>query len=875
MTLNDIELQLNKAVQFHQAGRIQDATKIYERILNVDPAHADALHLLGFASHQLKRNDKAMDLIQRAIQICPESAPYHNSLGMVLRELGRPNEAVSCYQRALALDPNLVESHNNLGVLLQDLNRLEEAASHFRKALTLRPDIAELYNNMGNVCQAHLQPEKALPYYQKAIEISSDYAEAYYNLGNAYQEMGRFYEALDNYNQAIKFHADYPEVFYNMGNAYQGLEKPVEAIQCYQKALALNPESIEALINMGIALENQGKHEEANSLLKKGLEIDPSSSEIHYYLGVTYQNQGKLDMALASFKMALELNPKHTNAWHHMGIVYQEQGRMAQALTCYKKTLELKPDYPEVYHNKGMVLQRLGKTEEAIQSFKKALDLKAGLSQTHVSLGNAFKEKGRLNESLAYYRKAIEKDPNNAKAHSHLLHQARETCDWNIVDDLVAKLDLLTKTSLERGEKTAEMPFLSLMRETDPSIYLAIARSWSRSISQKMSNITLPFSFKDRGIPKEKITVGYLSNTFRNHPGSHLILGLFRLHNRNDFNVLCYSYGENDGSHYRKRIEQDCDRFADLRDMSHADAADLIYKDEVDILVDLRGHTRGNRFISALRPAPIQISYLGYPGTTGADFYDYLITDKTVSPEEHVQYYSEKFVYMPHCYQINDREQPISRKIWEKKDFHLPEKSFVFCSFNGPNKIEPVMFDVWMRILLKVPGSILWLLKVNEIAEKNLRREALSRGVNPERLVFSEGLPKSEHLARFKLADLALDTRIYNGHTTTSDALWAGVPVVTLKGRYFPARVSASILGAVGLPELVTHSIDEYETLAVRLANHFNELKELKQKLAKNRLTEPLFDTPRFTRNLEKAYKQMWELMLAGKSPQEIEIVES
>jgi len=626
---------------------------------------------------------------------------------------------------------------------------------------------------------------------------------------------------------------------------------------------------------MGITLGKQSRYDEAIFFLKKGIEINPFSSETHYYLGTLYQNRGKLDAALASFKKALELNPKNTNAWHHMGIVYQEQGRLAQALIHYKKTLELKPDYPEAYHNKGTVLQRLGKTEEAIQSFKKALDLKAELCQTHISLGNALKEKGRLKESLAYYRKAIEKDPNNAKTHSHLLHMARETCDWNILDTLVAKLDLLTKMSLKKGEKTAEMPFLSLMRETDPSVYLAIAKSWSRSIAQKMSNLIPPFSFKNSSIFKKKITVGYLSNTFRNHPGSHLILGLFRLHKRHDFNVFCYSYGEDDGSYYRKRIEQDCDRFVDIRDMSHADAAGLIYKDEVDILVDLRGHTKGNRFISALRPAPIQVSYLGYPGTTGADFYDYLITDKTVSPEEHVQYYSEKLVFMPHCYQINDHKQSISNKIWEKRDFHIPEKSFVFCSFNGPNKIEPVMFDAWMRILLKVPESILWLLKVNEMAEKNLRQEALARGVNPERLIFSEGLPKSEHLARFKLADLALDTRIYNGHTTTSDALWAGVPVVTLKGKYFPARVSASILSAVGLPELVTHSIDEYEALAIKLANHSNELKGLKQKVTKNRVTEPLFDTPRFTRNLEKAYKQMWEIMLAGKSPQQIEIVDS
>ena len=357
-----------------------------------------------------------------------------------------------------------------------------------------------------------------------------------------------------------------------------------------------------------------------------------------------------------------------------------------------------------------------------------------------------------------------------------------------------------------------------------------------------MSNLKIHFSFDVRRTSKTKIVIGYLSNDFRNHATAHLMLSLFGLHNRDEFEIFCYSYGKDDGSYYRARIQHDCDKFVDISTLSYEAAARCIYEDQVDILVDLKGYTRGNRFdICALRPAPIQVSYLGFPGTTGADFIDYIITDKIVTPKDHNPYYSEKFVYMPHCYQVNDNTQSISNKNWTKVDFGLPESCFVFCSFNQPYKIDPVLFGIWMRILRQVPEAVLWLIVENKIAEDNLRREAEARGVQSERLIFAKRLPKDEHLSRLKFADLALDTRIYNGHTTTSDALWAGVPVITLQGSHFASRVSSSILSAIGIPDLITYSLEEYEALAIRLAHNPAELKEIRQRSAKNRLDMPLF----------------------------------
>ncbi len=366
----------------------------------------------------------------------------------------------------------------------------------------------------------------------------------------------------------------------------------------------------------------------------------------------------------------------------------------------------------------------------------------------------------------------------------------------------------------------------------------------------------------------------YLSNNFHDHPVAHLMVSLFGLHNRDRFQVFCYSYGPDDGSHYRHRIQKGCDKFIDLRNLNDVDAATRIHEDSVAILVDLKGPYNRLR-ISALCPAPIQVVYLGFLSTTGAGFFDYIIADKLVTPQDHAKYYSENFVYMPHCYQPNDHTQTVSERRWTRNDFGLPEHGFVFCSFNAAYKVEPVVFNAWMNILRQVPQAVLWLLWEDKTTEGNLRHEAQQRDIESERLIFSKRLPMDQHLARLKLADLALDTCIYNGGATTSNALWAGVPVITLQGSHFVSRMSASSLTAVRLPELITRSLAEYEALAIKLALRPMELGGIRQRLAKNRSTQPLFDTHRFARNLEKAYEEMWKIFLAGETPRQIEIAES
>jgi protein O-GlcNAc transferase len=354
------------------------------------------------------------------------------------------------------------------------------------------------------------------------------------------------------------------------------------------------------------------------------------------------------------------------------------------------------------------------------------------------------------------------------------------------------------------------------------------------------------------------------------------MLNLYGSHDRRDFKVNCYSYGQADGYTYRRKIEQDCDNFIDLFHLSHVESARRIYQDGVDILVDLVGHTEDNRMtICGYRPVPIQVSYLGFLGSSGADFMDYIITDRVVTPEAHAPYYSENFVYMPHSYQINDYLTETSQTGVKRQEFGLPDDTFVFCSFNKPYKIEPVMFDSWMNILRKVDNCVLWLISGGKTADWNLKLAARERGVDSGRLIFAEMVPLEQHLERLQLADLALDTRIYNGGATTSNALGTGVPLITLLGDHFVSRMSASSLQAIGLPELITHSLEEYEALAVRLARNPAELRSIRQKLNENRSSTPLFDHLRYVRNLENAYRQMWEIFLTGEKPRQIDVMDT
>ncbi len=670
--------------------------------------------------------------------------------------------------------------------------------------------------------------------YRKAVHC--------FDTARDFETIGEIDNAINNYKEAIDKKPDYSDAFYSLGNIYLNLGKNNEAIEAYLGTIKHDPEHSDAFYNLGLVYQNQNKLQDAALCYEKNLSINDNDVMALNNLATVYHLLGMNEKAVGYFEKALKLNPGDASIYSNMGAVFQDMEFFTQAEDFYTQSLKLDPKNAMACYNMGLVLQRQNDIEK----------------------------------SVAWYERALRIQPDYEKAFNSLFHCYQHICDWDKTSKYNQKLDLLLSKESSDSHTYVEIPFVNLARCEDPLLNYEVAKFWSDDVAYRMARLGVEFDFEEQKYNKNKIVIGYLSNNFRDHPNAHLIVGLLERHDRDLFEINCYSYGKNDKSYYRKRIEAGCDNFNEIGDLSYANAAKKIFDDGVGILIDLIGFTAGSQMeICAFRPAPIQVRYLGFPGSTGSTFIDYIITDKTMTPKKHQKYYSEKFVYMPNCYQVNDDIQIISDKGWKKTDFDLPAKGFVFCSFSSSYKIDPVIFDSWMRILRKVPGSVLWLLKESAKITENLKKEAESRGVSHNRLVFSEKLKKPEHLARLRLADLALDTRIVTGHITTSDALWAGVPLLTLQGDRFISRAPSSILKNIGLSELITHSLEEYEKLAVELATNPDRLTYINDKLKNNRLSEPLFNTSLFTKNYESGLLKMWEIYHCGREPELIEINES
>jgi protein O-GlcNAc transferase len=426
---------------------------------------------------------------------------------------------------------------------------------------------------------------------------------------------------------------------------------------------------------------------------------------------------------------------------------------------------------------------------------------------------------------------------------------------------------------LQNNQVPSETPFLNITRSDDPQLNFAVAKSWSRDIDKRMTGIRKSLGFQYRINNKDKIRIGYISNNFGDHPTAHITRRLYELHNRKRFKILCYSYGADDNSYYRTSIQAGCDTFVDISNLSNAEAAKHVNDDGVDILVDLVGDMRGGRVaIAALRPAPVQVRWLGMAGTTGANFFDYLITDKIVTPQDHSKFYSEKFVYLPNCYQINDNQPFEAECQFLKSTFGIPEGVFVFCCFNTSYKIDTNVFSAWMRILKRSTESVLWLMTHSTNMQENIKKASEKHGVDPARLIFAEKIPKPRHLSRLPLADLALDTLTVNGAASTSDALWAGVPVLTICGKHFASRMSASILSAIGMDSLIASDLESYVGQAVQLSKESQYVLEIKRTLVTNQKNKPLFDTEQFVASLELAYERLWQKHINGHKPTIVDI---
>jgi predicted O-linked N-acetylglucosamine transferase (SPINDLY family) len=550
--------------------------------------------------------------------------------------------------------------------------------------------------------------------------------------------------------------------------------------------------------------------------------------------------------------------PDLSIAWNNRGNVLQDLHRPEEALASYDRALVFLPDYAEALNHRGNALRALKRPEEALASFRRALALRPDLADAFAGLGDTLLELLRPNEAADAFARLVELRPDRDYARGNLLHARMQCCDWTTFREDAAAVE----RDVTAGKRSAGPFGFQAVSQSPESLYLC-----SRAYAADKYPPQSPLCRSERHA-NPKIRLGYLAGEFRTHATSMLMAGLFELHDRTRFELFAFDNGFDDGTPLRRRVETAFDSFIDISRASDLDVAKLIRDRKIDILVNLNGYCGLSRTgVFAHRPCPVQVNYLGFPGTMGTGYMDYIVADRIVIGEDEHRWYSEKVVTLPDCYQVNDSKRGMAGTTPARKEAGLPESGFVFCCFNNNHKLTPDVFDIWMRLLGKVEGSVLWLIQDNAVVAGKLRGEAERRGIASERIVLAPRVSVAAHLARHKLADLFLDTLPYNAHTTASDALWVGVPLLTCMGSSFPGRVAASLLHAVGLPELVTRTFEEYEALALRLAANPSLLAELKARLERNRATCSLFDTERFRRHIESAYITMWERAERGEPP--------
>jgi predicted O-linked N-acetylglucosamine transferase (SPINDLY family) len=745
--------KFKRALGLHQAQRIAEAQKLYREILNQQPRHFDALHLLGVIAAQAGDFLQAVNLISQALAVDSRNGGAHANLGNAQQALGNGQAAAECFLRAIILWPDFAEALNNCANVLLDLGAVDFAYRLSCRAIFVAPGFADAQVTYGRSAQAKGDLDRATKHFEIAIVLQPFHAQALNNLGIAHHSKQDEERAFIYFSRAAQITADYWQAWNNLGNSLIILSHHKDAAQIHTIALCLRPDHADAYTNLSTALNLLTLTNSALSVLEKAIAIDPVNAMAWYNRGNSFKHLEQFPAAIACFEQA-----------------YAYQPSMADALV-------------QVLHARALI------------------------------------------------------------------------CDWR---NLNQSAELMTTLGIDTD---AIHPFGLLSLEDAPLRHKLRAE---KNISQNFAART-ERTFRKPPARPARLKIGYVSADFFDHATMFLMAGLLEQHDKVRFEIHAFSYGPEIMDEYRLRAERAVDHFHTIHRLSDRDAAAMSVELGIDIAIDLKGHTKDSRLgIFAHRAAPIQMTYLGYPGTIGADFIDYLIADETIIPDELSPAYSEKIIRLPDTYQVTDNKRFISPRQFSRSALDLPDQGLIFCCFNNSYKIGPQEFDIWMRLLSACPGSVLWLLNTNEWARANLQNEARLRGIDPGRLIFAPKLPPADHLARLRVADLFLDTFNYNAHTTANDALWAGVPVITKLGASFASRVAGSLLSALGLPELITRTEAEYEALALDLALNPNRLPALKARIAQSIPTAPLFNTALFASNIEAAFDQAYADYLAG-----------
>jgi len=649
-----------------------------------------------------------------------------------------------------------------------------------------------------------------------------------------------------------------------LGGMLYSSRRPAEALASYEAAVRLQPAYVEAYNDRGLALQALGRHAEALASYSTALALRPNYPEACYNRANAHAMLGAFAAAAEDYRKAIESGLRRPEVYNNLALALGELGRAAEAVEHLHKALRLNPGYADAWHNLAEALCRLGRSDDALAGYDRALSLRADLTRAHVGRGQLLMQLRRPADALTSFEQAMRLDPNFPWLRGNWLGARLYTCEWADFDEELRRLAV----EVEAGRQ-ATAPLTSLSLLDSPPLQRLAAELWApRAVAPSSpARVETPAS-------GGRIRLGYFSADLRAHPVAALTAGMFEHHDRSRFEVFAFSFGPDTADEVRTRLRSAFEHLIDVTERSDEAIAELSRSLGIDVAIDMQGYTEHQRpGIFARRAAPVQALLLGYAGTLGAPYIDYLIADRFVVPAESRSDYAEKIVWLPDSFQPNDRSRPIAERRFSRAELGLPEAAFVFCCFNTTYKIQPAVFGCWMRILQQVPQSVLWLSQAGERAESNLRAEAQRRGIDATRLIFAPKMPRIEdHLARYRAADLFLDTLPYGAHATASDALWAGLPLLTIRGRAFSARVGASVLATLGLEELITASLPAYERLAVALGTDPARLEHLRTRLAEARLSKPLFDTAGYTRSIEAAYQAMLERSRNGLPPEHLDI---
>ncbi len=812
---------------------------------------ASVARQLEQAQERLQTGDVAgaQWLCGQVLQRAPRNGEALCLLGIICLIEGRARDAVAYLEQALAASPWHGVALDNLGLAHLVLGQFAEAERVLRKAVALTGAPASVQMRLGLAVMHQQRYPEAVRLLQRALEREPQNIDCHLNLGQALARTGDRAAAREHFETVLRLAPGHADAMFNLGVVALEQKELDPAQQWFERARAQSPQHVDALVNLGIVL----------------------------------QMQAHFDAAAGCFQRALEIDPASAAAGNNLAHTLVLQNRLAEAREQYRATLALAPAMVEAHEGLATVCFKLGRLKESILHLREILRLGSGNCGTWTALADALFQDGQLDEAESAARRASEMDPGTAGPYSALAlihivhnapdraiavleegfqrtgannllgmltHQLQRACDWGkwrtAWQEMAGRLD----SAADLGS-----PYWLLHEPTTAEQQLSYTRRWAEA---RFAATSAPGAraVLARSTP-QRVRIGYLSSEFHEHAITHLLAGVLERHDRERFEIFAYSYGPEDHSPMRARVRQACEHFIDVAREPDDGVVTRIQDDALDVLVDLKGYTLGARTsILACRPCPIQVNWLGYPGTMGAGFIDYLITDSFTVPPGKEAAYSERVLYLSPCWQCNDQSRPVTGPL-TRQEYGLPDDGFVFCCFNQAVKITPELFGVWMNLLRRVPRAVLWLADDNPLATRNLTAAAKTHGIGPDQLVFAPRLPFAQHLARYRVADLALDTFPYTSHTTASDALWLGCPLVALCGDTFAARVSGSILTACGLPELITYALPDYEELAYRFASDPGFAHGVRTRLSSVRSSAPLFDAAAFARDLERLYTNL------------------